>query len=111
MSDSDKQLGIIGMKIPARGRILASYKPSDHQQGGWEGTAHGPGTLAMKEALYYVLSQSVSTVIIGCDNLAQLDENVQLARDFTPLSERQLLALSEKAEPVARQALFFRRWS
>ena len=65
----------------------------------------------MKEALYYVLSQSVSTVIIGCDNLAQLDENVQLARDFTPLSERQLLALSEKAEPVARQALFFRRWS
>jgi aryl-alcohol dehydrogenase-like predicted oxidoreductase len=107
----EKQLGIIGMKVPARGRILASFKPSDHPQGGFEGTATGPGTLAMKEALYYVLSQPVSTVIIGCDSIAQLEENVQLARDFTPLSDRQLAALSEKTEPVARQALFFRRWS
>ena len=107
----EKEIGIIGMKIPARGRILASWKPDPQQQGGWEGTAPGPGTLAMKEAMYYVLSQPVSTVIIGCDTIAQLEENVQLARDFTPLSPRQLAALSAKAQPVARQALFFRRWS
>jgi predicted aldo/keto reductase-like oxidoreductase len=106
----EKQLGIIGMKIPARGRILSSWKP-DPVQKGWEGTAAGPGTLAMKEALSYVLSLPVSTVIIGCDNIAQLEENVQLARDFTPLSERQLATLTQKAGPVARQALFFRRWS
>jgi hypothetical protein len=107
----EKQLGIIGMKIPARGRILASWKPDPQHQGGWTGTATGPGTLAMKEALYYVLSLPVSTVIIGCDTVAQLEENVQLARAFTPLSERQLASLTQKAEPVARQALFFRRWS
>jgi len=107
----EKQIGIIGMKIPARGRILASWKPDPHHQGGFEGSAPGPGTLAMKEAMYYVLSQPVSTVIIGCDTIAQLEENVQFARDFTPLSERQLAALSEKAQPVARQALFFRRWA
>lgn len=107
----EKQLGIIGMKIPARGRILASWKPEAHQQPGWTGVAKSPGTLAMKEAMYYVLSLPVSTVIIGCDTIAQLEENVQLARDFTPLSERQLATLSQKAEPVARQALFFRRWS
>ena len=65
----------------------------------------------MKEAMYYVLSQPVSTVIIGCDTIAQLEENVRFARDFTPLSERQLAALSDKAQPVARQALFFRRWA
>jgi len=34
-----------------------------------------------------------------------------VARDFTPLSERQLAMLSQKAEPVARRALFFRRWT
>jgi aryl-alcohol dehydrogenase-like predicted oxidoreductase len=107
----EKQLGIIGMKIPARGRILSSWKPDPARQGGFEGTAPGPGTLAMKEALYYVLSQPVSTVIIGCDTITQLEENVQLARDFTPLSDRQLAMLSEKAAPVARQALFFRRWA
>lgn len=107
----EKQIGIIGMKIPARGRILASWKPDPQRQGGFEGNAPGPGTLAMKEAMYYVLSQPVSTVIVGCDTIAQLEENVQFARDFTPLSERQLTALSEKAQPVARQALFFRRWA
>jgi len=107
----EKQLGIIGMKIPARGRILATWKPNPEHQSAFEGKAPGPGTLAMKEAMYYVLSQPVSTVIIGCDTIAQLEENVQFARDFTPLSERQLEALSQKAQPVARQALFFRRWA
>jgi len=107
----EKQIGIIGMKIPARGRILASWKPDAQRASAFEGSAPGPGTLAMKEAMYYVLSQPVSTVIIGCDTMAQLEENVQFARDFTPLSQRQLAALSQKAQPVARQALFFRRWA
>jgi aryl-alcohol dehydrogenase-like predicted oxidoreductase len=107
----EQQLGIIGMKIPARGRILTSWKPAEHKQAGWEGDAPLPGTLAMKDALYYVLSLPVSTVIIGCDTIAQLEENVQLARDFTPLSERQMAALTQKTEPIARQSLFFRRWA
>ena len=58
-----------------------------------------------------MLSLPVSTVIIGCDSVEQLAENVQLARQFTPLSEQQLAGLAEKAEPIARQALFFRRWT
>jgi hypothetical protein len=62
----------------------------------------------MREALHYTLSLPVSTVIIGCDSLAQLEENVQLAREFTPLSDAQMTALVEKASPVSRQALFFR---
>lgn len=65
----------------------------------------------MKDALYYVLSLPVSTVIIGCDNITQLEQNVQMARDFTPLSEAQLATLTEKTAPIAKQALFFRNWS
>ena len=48
-----------------------------------------PGTLTMREAMYYTLSRPVSTVIIGCDTIAQLEENVQLARDFTPINDKQ----------------------
>jgi len=107
----EKQMGIIGMKIPSRGRILSSWKPPAGGGGGWEGRAQGPGTLNMKDALYYVLSLPVSTVIIGCDSIAQLEENVRMARDFTPLSDTQLAALTQKTEPIAKQALFFRRWS
>ena len=42
----------------------------------------------MREAMYYTLSRPVSTVIIGCDTIAQLEENVQLAREFTPLNDK-----------------------
>jgi len=85
----EKGMGIIGMKIPARGRLL--------------------GALTMPEAMRYVLSLPVSTVIVGVDSITQLEENVETARGFTPLGPQQLAALERKAEPVARQALWFRR--
>jgi len=85
----EKGMGIIGMKIPARGRLL--------------------GALTMPEAMRYVLSLPVSTVIVGVDSITQLEENVETARGFTPLGAQQLAALERKAEPVARQALWFRR--
>jgi aryl-alcohol dehydrogenase-like predicted oxidoreductase len=108
----DKQMGIIGMKIPARGRILTSWTPPpiEQQKHSWEGMvlAPTPGTLDMKQAMYYSLSLPVSTIIIGCDSVAQLEQNVQLAREFTPFSEKQMAGLVQKAEPVSKQALFFR---
>jgi aryl-alcohol dehydrogenase-like predicted oxidoreductase len=64
----------------------------------------------MREAMRYVLSLPVSTVIVGVDSVAQLEENVAMARAFTPLSAGQLAALETRAAPVMRQALFFRRW-
>jgi aryl-alcohol dehydrogenase-like predicted oxidoreductase len=109
----ERQMGIIGMKIPARGRILSTWTPPplERQQHSWEGSgaiARTPGTLSMREALYYTLSLPVSTVVIGCGSVAQLEENVQLAREFTPLSEQQMAALAQKTEPISQQALFFR---
>ena len=108
----EKQMGIIGMKVPARGRILSSWTPPalEQQQHSWEGMviAKQPGTLNMREAMYYSLSLPVSTVIIGCDSVEQLHENVQLAREFTPFSQGQLASLTDKAEPVSKQSLFFR---
>jgi len=100
------------MKITGRGRILSSWTPPplERQRRSWEGVviANGPGTIDMREAMYYTLSLPVSTVIIGCDSLAQLEENVRLAREFTPLSQGQLAALEAKTEPCSKQALFFR---
>ena len=103
----EKEMGIIGMKIPARGRLLSSWTPpAEGDRLG--GTA--PGTLSMREALRYVLTLPVSTVIVGCDSVAQIEENVALAREFTPLAAEQMAALEERARPVQRQSLFFRRW-
>ena len=109
----EKQMGIIGMKVPARGRILSSWTPPpiEQQKHSWEGMsvqASTAGTLDMRQAMYYSLSLPVSTVIIGCDSIAQLEQNIQLAREFTPLNQQQLAALTEKAQPVSKQSLFFR---
>lgn len=85
----ERRMGIIGMKVPARGRLL--------------------GTITMREAMDYVLSYPVSTVIVGCDDVAQLEENVELARTFNPINATQMAALHERTKPVASRALFFRR--
>ena len=78
-------MGIIGMKVPAHGRILASFAPPapTGRLSRWYKDS-GSGTLDMREAVFYVLSQPVSTITIGCDSIAQLEQNVQLARDSTP---------------------------
>lgn len=86
----ENEMGIVGMKIPARGRLLGSKG------------------LDMKEALRYVLTLPVSTVIVGCDSIAQLEENLAITREFTPLSKEQMTALERRAEAVAEQSLFFR---
>jgi aryl-alcohol dehydrogenase-like predicted oxidoreductase len=108
----ERQMGIIGMKVPGRSRLLSSWTPPplEEQKHSWEGMvlAPTPGTLTMREAMYYTLSRPVSTVIIGCDTIAQLEENVHLAREFTPLSDGQTAQLVARAEPVSKPSLFFR---
>jgi uncharacterized protein len=106
----EREMGIVGMKIPARGRILANWTPPPPEQQRWGQVATRPGTITMKEAMRYVLSLPVSTVIVGCDTAAQVEENVQLARAFTPMSETQMAEIATRTEPIKRQALFFRRW-
>jgi len=108
----ERQMGIIGMKVPARGRLLSTWTPPslEQQKHMWDGMvpAPTPGTMLMREAMYYTLSRPVSTIIIGCDTVAQLEENVHLAREFTPLSDGQITELVARAEPVSKPSLFFR---
>ncbi len=109
---TEKQMGIIGMKVPSRGRLLSSWTPPpiEAQQHSWEGSAiaYRPGVMTMADAMNYALTKPVSTIIIGCDNIGQLEENVKIARNFTPLSHTQMAGLDAAAEPVAKQSLFYR---
>ena len=87
-----KQMGVIGMKIPARGRLFR------------EG-----GVTSMRDAMRYVLSLPVSTVIVGCDTVAQLEENVEIAKHFEPLAPGAMARLERLTAGYAADAAFFKR--
>ncbi len=87
-----KGLGVIGMKIPARGRMFR------------EG-----GITTMKDAMSYVLNLPVSTVIVGCDTVEQLEENIAIAADFQKLTGEEMARLERLTEAYALDAAFFKR--
>ena len=87
----EQGIGIVGMKIPARDRIFD----------------HG-GIITMKEAMEYVMTLPVSTIIIGIDEIAELEENIKIAREFKALDADQLLAIEDKAKPHYEHLQFFK---
>ncbi len=88
---NEKGMGVIAMKIPARGRLFQSG-----------------GLTSMKEALTWTFSQPISTVIVGCDNVAQLEENVSAAVGFQPLNSSQMASIEDKVSSYPMEASFFK---
>ncbi|HWQ52298.1 MAG TPA: aldo/keto reductase [Bryobacteraceae bacterium] len=105
-----KKMGTISMKVATRGRVLSTWVPPPPEQQPERMRTRLPGTLTIQEALSYNLSLPVSTTIIGVDTVAQLEQNVAFASSFTPLCAAEMRELEKRTLPIARQALYFRRW-
>lgn len=87
----EKKMGIIGMKIPARGRMFR------------EG-----GITKMEPAMRYVLTLPVSTVIVGISTLDELEENIRIARDFKPMTKEEMAKTEELTRPYFSDASWFK---
>lgn len=107
-----QKLGIatIGMKVATRGRMISTWTPPPIEDQPARMATLKPGTITIKEALTYNMSLPVSTTIIGVDNVAQIEENVRIASEFSPLTEAEMAELEFKTLPIVRQGLYFRRW-
>jgi len=112
LPEAQKQgIAIIGMKVATRGRMISTWSPPPLEEQPERMRTPLPGTLTIKEALSYNMSLPVSTTILGVDNLEQIEENMKIASQFSPLSQQEMQALEFKTLPIVRQGLYFRRWN
>ena len=86
-----KGMGIIGMKVYFRGFA-----------------ARLPWFQSMEPFLHFALSQPVSTVVIGCDSVQQLEENVEFAMRFSPMPGAKMRDLIGKVKPFSRQLMYYK---
>jgi len=103
-------IAIIGMKVATRGRMLSSWTPPPLEEQQERLRTPLRGTITIKEALSYNMSLPVSTTIIGIDNVSQIEEDVKIASEFSPLCEAEMKEIEFKTLPIVRQGLYFRRW-
>jgi aryl-alcohol dehydrogenase-like predicted oxidoreductase len=81
-------IGVLGMKSLANGMILKS------------------GTVSAVECLHYALALPTSVVITGAETIARLEQALEAARAFRPMSEADLNTLRAKTAAAARRGAF-----
>jgi aryl-alcohol dehydrogenase-like predicted oxidoreductase len=86
-----KNMGVIGMKVYFRGFAVRI-----------------PWFQSMEPFLHFALSQPVSTVVIGCDSVQQLEENVEFAMKFSPMPGADMKDLIGKIKPFSRQLMYYK---
>lgn len=86
-----KGMGIVAMKVYFRGLV-----------------ARVPEYAGMGPFFRFALSHPVSTAVIGCDSVEQLEENVYLADSFTPMSQEEMGGMMEFIQPYSRQLMYYK---
>ena len=84
------------MKTLAAGRFFGRTRIGEELS--WETeTPVVPGYVSVKEALYFSWSLPVSVLITGAENKTLLLEKIELAKEFTKLSEKEKDLILDKA--------------
>jgi uncharacterized protein len=82
------EIGVLGMKPMGAGLLLRSK------------------TLSPVECLHFAMNLPTSVVITGCESLANLQQALDAARSFKPLSAAETAALLARTEQAARSGEF-----
>lgn len=96
----DRNLGILAMKTLADGRFFKEKRRLDKIQYTTDNPIV-PDAISIKDALYYVWSLPVSVLITGAENKTLLEEKIDLARNFTSMSEEERTQLVESVAEYA----------
>jgi predicted aldo/keto reductase-like oxidoreductase len=86
-----KNMGIIAMKVYWRGFATKI-----------------PRVSSLEPFLRFALSHPISTAVIGCDNIKQIEENVRFASSFKPMTVEEKEALVTSVAPYARRLMYYK---
>jgi len=87
----EKGMGILGMKALSRGVTIKIF-----------------GAKSSENFLRFAMTQPVSTIVVGCETIEQLEMNAKVAQSFRPMTKRDQDILLEKARPYARELMYYK---
>ncbi|MGQ8336352.1 aldo/keto reductase [Sunxiuqinia sp. A32] len=94
----NRNIGLLAMKTLADGRFFAKKERSN-----WNtDDPIIPNYISIEEALFYVWSLPVSTIITGAENAEFMTEKIEMAKRFVKLNESERIALVEKVREKAQ---------
>jgi predicted aldo/keto reductase-like oxidoreductase len=86
---NERGIGAIGMKsLGGTGKII------------------GDGVVSIEEALRYVFSLPIATLVSGIDSEKVLDQNLRIVREFKPMTADEKAAVESKVGPYAGDGRF-----
>jgi predicted aldo/keto reductase-like oxidoreductase len=86
-----KGMGIIGMKAYLKGFVKKL-----------------PKVTSLEPFFRFALMHPISTAVIGCDNLSQLEENVRFAGSYRPITQEESRGLVDTLFPYSRKLMYYK---
>ena len=79
----ERKIGVLAMKTLANGGFFGGSQHGEHG----DNPHLVPHQLTMREAIYFAWSLPISVLITGCDDASQLQEKIDLTKEFVPMDD------------------------
>lgn len=86
-----KEMGVLGMKVFSRGTCFKIFER--------ESAGH---------FLRFALTQPITTVVVGCETVEQLEMNVRIAQAYQPMTEKEQEIMINKVKYYARELAYYK---
>jgi len=86
-----KEMGILGMKTLSRGVCIKIF-----------------GVESAENFLRFAMTQPVSTAVVGCESIEQLESNVRIAQSFEPMPVKDQDILINRVKSYARELMYYK---
>jgi len=86
-----KEMGILGMKTLSRGVSIKIF-----------------GVESIETFLRFALTQPIAAVVMGCENVEQLEKNIRIAQSFQPMPKKEQDLLLNRVKSYTRELMYYK---